>query len=78
MSPVARFDRIKEEIGWLKLVFGVLVAVDVSLIAWLAQNHVYADANLVLAGFFATVILSGVIIWVARTVHRRIEELEEL
>jgi len=36
---MSQSDRIKEEIGWLKLVFGALVAVDVSLIAWLAQNY---------------------------------------
>jgi hypothetical protein len=28
----ARIDRLKEEIGWLKVVFGVLVAIDVSLL----------------------------------------------
>ncbi len=30
---MARVDRLKEEIGWLKLVFGVLAAIDASLIA---------------------------------------------
>jgi len=75
---VARVDRVKEEIGWLKLVFGVLVAVDASLIAWLAQNHNRADTSLVIAGFLATVVLTSVVVWVTRTVHRRIEELEEL
>jgi len=29
---VAKVDRIKEEIGWLKLVFGILVGIDVSLV----------------------------------------------
>jgi hypothetical protein len=33
---MSRGDRIKEELGWLKLVFGVLVASDVSLVGWLA------------------------------------------
>jgi hypothetical protein len=33
---MSRGDRIKEELGWLKLVFGVLVAIDVSLVGWLA------------------------------------------
>ena len=75
---MARFDRIKEEIGWLKLVFAVLVAVDASLIAWLAQNHSNADASLAIGGLFGTAILTTVIIWVTRTVHQRIEELEDL
>ena len=33
---VSKADRIKEALGWLKVVFAALVAVDVSLIAWLA------------------------------------------
>ena len=36
---MAKADRLKEEIGWLKLIFGVLAAVDASLVAWLAQNY---------------------------------------
>jgi len=29
-------ERIKETLGWLKIVFGALVAVDVFLVAWSA------------------------------------------
>jgi hypothetical protein len=36
-TPVPQIDRIKEELGWLKVVFGVLAAIDTSLVAWLAQ-----------------------------------------
>ena len=36
---MSKIDRLKEEIGWLKVVFGILVAIDISLIAWMAQNY---------------------------------------
>jgi len=36
---MSRADRIGEEIGWLKVIFAVRVALDASLVAWLAQNH---------------------------------------
>ena len=75
---MSRIDRIKEEIGWLKLVFGVLVAIDVSLLAWLAQNYATANGVLVIAGLVATVVVTGAIVWVNRAAYRRIEELEEL
>jgi len=75
---MSRIDRIKEEIGWLKLVFGVLVAVDVSLLAWLAQNYAGANSVLLVAGLLATIVLTGAIVWVNRAAYRRIEELEEL
>jgi len=35
---VSYSDGIKEEIGWLKLIFGGLMAIDVSLIAWVGQD----------------------------------------
>jgi hypothetical protein len=36
---MARIDGLKEEIGLLKLFLAGLVAIDISLIAWLAQNY---------------------------------------
>lgn len=74
---MARIDKIREEIGWLKLVFGVLVAIDVSLIAWLAQNYLHAAPILLAAGAFCTLMLTGVIIGLIRTVYRLIDELED-
>jgi hypothetical protein len=75
---MSKADRLKEEIGWLKLVFGALLAVDVSLVAWLAQNYATADRVLVLGGFVATLILTGVVVWVNRLAYRRIEQLEDV
>jgi len=75
---MSKADRLKEEIGWLKLVFGALIAVDVSLVGWLAQNYATADHVLVLAGLVATLILTGVVVWVNRLAYRRIEQLEDV
>ena len=47
---MAHLDKVKEEIGWLKVVFAILIAADISLVAWLAQNHRNADPFLVIAG----------------------------
>ena len=46
---MAKIDRLREEIGWLKIVFGLLVAIDASLLGWLAQNYTTASRLLVLA-----------------------------
>lgn len=75
---MSRAERLKEEIGWLKLVFGVLVAIDVSLVAWLAQNHATAAGLIILAGLVATVVLTWGIVLVNRLAYRRIEQLEEV
>jgi len=48
---MASVDRIKEEIGWLKVPFGLLAVVDASLLGWLAQSYTKASPVLVLAAF---------------------------
>lgn len=75
---MSKADRFKEELGWLKLVFGALLAVDVSLVAWLAQNYATAGRILVLAGLVATLILTGGVVWVNRLAYRRLEQLEDV
>jgi 4-hydroxybenzoate polyprenyltransferase len=63
---MSKTDRIKEEIGWLKVVFGILVATDISLVAWLAQNFSSASRIQVLVGLAAVVIVTGAVVWVNR------------
>jgi len=74
---MSKSDRIKEELGWLKLVFGVLVAIDASLIAWLAQNYASVPSVLVVSGFVAVAVVTFVGVWVNRAAIKRFEQLEE-
>jgi len=74
---MSKSDRIKEELGWLKLVFGALVAIDVSLIAWLAQNYASAPNVLAVFGFVAVVVVTFVGVWVNRAAIKRFEQLEK-
>jgi hypothetical protein len=71
-------DGIREELGWLKVVFAVLVAIDVSLVAWVAQNYNVANGVLVVAAIVAVTVLTAVIVWVNRLAYRKIRELESL
>jgi 4-hydroxybenzoate polyprenyltransferase len=73
-----RADSIKEALGWLKVVFVALVAVDVSLIGWLAQNLRTAQTAFVLLAFFAVVCASGALIGVSYAAYRCIGRLEML
>lgn len=70
-------DRIKEEIGWLKVVFAVCVALDASLVAWLAQNYDTARPLIVATGFVAALVLAVVVAYVNRVAYRRLKELED-
>lgn len=75
---VSKSDRLKEELGWLKLVFAALIAIDVSLVAWLAQNYGKADSIIMIAGFLATVVVTSAVMWVNHLAYRRLKQLEDL
>ncbi len=61
----------------MKLVFGVLVAIGASLIAWLAQNYASAPSVLVVSGFIAVVVVTFVGVWVNRAAIKRFKQLEK-
>lgn len=74
---MSKIERIKEELGWLKIVFAIFVTIDVSLVAWLAQNYDRTSNILVVFGFSAVVVLTFVVVWVNRAAMQRFKELEE-
>lgn len=74
---MSKSDRLKEELGWLKIVFAVLVAVDVSLVGWLAENYQSAARLLVVSAFVAVIFTTTVVVLVNRAAMRRFEALED-
>ena len=75
---VSQNERIKEELGWFKVVFGVLVAMGASMVAWLAQNYSTARPVLLVVTFLLVVCLVGGIVWVNWVVFKRLDQLEKL
>jgi hypothetical protein len=74
---MSKADRIKEEIGWLKVVLAVTAAVDASLVAWLAQDYDRARPVIVGAGFVLALVLAAYVVCVDLLTHRRLKELED-
>ncbi len=72
-----RVDRIKEEIGWLKVPFGLLAVIDASLLGWLAQSYTKANPILVAAASIAAIVVTSAIFQINRVAYRRIGDLEE-
>jgi hypothetical protein len=64
--------------GWLKVVFGILAAIDVSLLAWLAQSYRSANALLLVVGALAVAGITAAVVWVNHRAYQKIDELEEL
>ncbi|MGQ0502420.1 MAG: hypothetical protein ACT4P0_07420 [Panacagrimonas sp.] len=75
---MSQAERIKETLGWLKVVFAALVAVDVSLIAWLAQNFRTAESVIVVLALLAVAGTTVGIVAVNHAALRRLAQLENL
>ena len=54
---MGRTDKLKEEIGWLKVIFAISIATDISLIAWLIENFGQANLFLYLVGTFGALLM---------------------
>lgn len=75
---MAEIDKIKEEIGWLKVVFALLVAIDVSLIAWVAQHVSGANEAQVALALLTMVLTSFLILVVSHLAYKKIQRLGDL
>lgn len=75
---MGKIDEIKEQIGWLKVVFGLLTAIDIGLISWLAKNYTIANTILLYLVLLVVAICTLGIIFVNRKAYRKIKELKDL
>ncbi len=75
---MGRIDKIKEQIGWLKVVFGILTAISVSLIGWTLTHYEKAGRVELSLALVAVAALTAAIVFVNRLAYRKIDELEDL
>ena len=75
---MAHIDKVKEEIGWLKVVFAVFLATALSLIAWLVENYGKGQTLFLVVGGVAAFLVMLAIIWINSVAKRKINKLEEL
>ena len=73
---MAKLDRAKEYIGFLKAIFITIIAIDSSLISWLFKNsNITFYSILVIIGIAVS---STVILILFKYILKKIEELEEI
>ena len=61
----------------MKLLFGVLVAIVVPLIGWLAENYTTGRRGLVIGGLLAMAVITFAIVLVNGIAYHRIRQLED-
>jgi len=75
---MAKIDRIKELIGFLKILFATFVAIDVSLIAWIAKNYQVNSSFFNFSAWLLIIIFSIAIVVDVKAILSNIRRLEEL
>ena len=64
--------------NWLKVLFGLLIAADFSLIASMAVNYQKNDSYLVGLALIGVIVVTAALIQVVLKARKKIDELEEL
>ncbi len=75
---MAHIDEIKESIGYLKVIFSILIAVNVSLVAWIYKHYDNLDMLNIILFFVLSIVISLGIIHVNRTILHKIRSLRNL
>ena len=75
---MAKIDKIKEYIGWLKVLFALFFGIDISLIAFLflhfEDNSLFKDILVILS----LIISLYITVFINTKILEKIDELEEL
>ena len=77
-EKMSKEQRIKEEIGWMKVPFGIFLVAAISLLAWLAQNYVSANSSQLVLGYAGLFAIGVIVVWLNHAVIRRFKQLEEM
>ena len=72
---MAKIDKIREEIGWLKVVFATLIAIDISLSAWLFKNISIYPFMITLITIAGIIFISGLIVVINFFAYVKIQEI---
>ena len=75
---MSKAEKIREQIGWLKIIFGILSAILVTLSGWLAINYNKADTVVVVISLMLIVLISILIILINKKAYDKMDELEDL
>ena len=73
-----KLDKVKEELGWLKIIFAIAVATDLSLMAYLAQNYKSQEILFSITNGFSIILVTAIIVIVNRKAYMKIDEIGEL
>ncbi len=75
---MAKIDEIKESIGYLKVVFSILIAFNVSFVAWIYRNYEKFNFFDLLMFMLFSFLVAIAVIYINRVILRKIKSLGDL
>ncbi len=73
-----KIDKIKEQIGWLKVVFALLFATDLSLIAYLFNNLERLNSIKIVLVIIGLFFVTLAMLYVNKVAMHKIDSLEDI
>ncbi len=70
-------NKLKEEIGWLKVIFAMSIATALSEGAWVLQNYGKAGRVLLILNMIGALVFTIISIGINRVAYRKINQLED-
>jgi len=75
---MGKIDKLKESIGYLKVIFSILIAIDVSLVAWIFKNSDTIGGIKAIISSIIVVLVTIALIFTNKTILNKIDKLEDL
>ena len=75
---MAKIDKLKEELGWLKVIFTIAIATNLSLIGYLIKNYQTQSLYLNIANIFGIIFMTISIYLINKQAYKKIDEIGEL
>jgi len=73
-----KLDKVKEELGWLKVLFAISVGTDLSLMAYLAQNYIKQSELFSILNGIAIILVTIIVVMINKKAYSKIDEIGEL
>lgn len=77
-DPLPEFDRLKEQLAYLKFWQGIMVVTEISLVGWLISTTETAPGALWSLAALGIVVLAFGILALHRQIERRIDQIGKL
>ena len=73
-----KIDKLKEQIGWLKVTYGITFATDISLIAWIFNNFDNISLVKLNISLVSTFIITIIVFLSNKKANDKMNQLEDL